>query len=508
MRATKGRFNLLFVSLLLAALLLPLTEASSARAQTFSELASISQNFNADYQDISAANPQSNTKQFRYIDITGHSIIGPILRFYNRTGGEARHGKPLSEPIYVKGHYQQYFERSVLEFYPDYAGTPEEVRFYPLGKDAARLDQIKPEPVTPFEGQPDNWYFPETGHSLKGPFLTFWRNSGDTTALGLPISEEQNVSGPDGSALTVQYFEFARLQSPAKSADPAEVSISDTGSQLAHQNLTEAQLASIPRARFEAPRVVKIPSLMFHYVRIVDQKKDPLGWGLSITPDNYVKFLDWVKDNGYTTVTISQILDYLKYGILLPEKAVNFRWDDGHDDNWFVYQEMKKRGMTATFYVITQRLELTPTQWQQIDADGFEVSAHTRTHPDLRGVKDPTNEIVGSKSDIEAILGHPVRTFAYPYGEMTDNAKRIVRTSGFELAVSTKGGYNWNLDSMYEQPTLGVTGRDNITSFAFKITDAYNTKPPSLVSGGSSTGSGNSSSATSDSKKKVNASNP
>lgn len=407
--------------------------------------------------------------QFRYDESSGHGIIGPILRFYTRTGGEERHGKPLSEPVRVSNHYIQYFERSALEFYPEYTGTGTEVRFANLGRLAAEENKVDLQSGAPFIGTAGEWYFPESGHRLDEPFLTFWRNQGDLAGLGWPISEEVTQDGPDGTQLTVQYFENVELQRPLGSDKVEEVSFVPLGTLRAKQLLKPAQLAPVAKERFSAPRTVKIPALMFHYARVVDQKKDPLGYALSIKPVNYLKYLDWVKDNGYTTVTAGQVYDYLQYGILLPDKPVQFRWDDGHDNNWFVYQEMKKRGMTATFYVITQKLELTPAQWQQIDKDGFEVAAHTRTHPDLRAVKDLVGEIAGSKKDLEAMLGHPVRDFAYPYGYYNNTIKQVVRDSGFEIAVTTNGGFTWTSDLKLEEPTIGVTGNDNLESFIAKV---------------------------------------
>lgn len=406
---------------------------------------------------------------FLYDDTTGHAIISPILRFYNRTGGEARHGKPLSEPIRVNNHYLQYFQRSALEFYPEYTGTGTEVRFTNLGQLAATGANVDLQPIAPFAGADQDWYFPEDGHSLREPFLTYWRNQGDLSGLGLPISEEFNQTAADGTDQVVQYFENVELVRPTTGTDIKDVGLAPLGESQAKQLLTPAQLAPIAKERFTAPRTVKVPSLMFHYARLVDQKLDPLGYNLSIKPDTYIQFLDWVKDNGYNTVTIGQIYDYLQYGILLPDKPVSFRWDDGHDNNWFVYQEMKKRGMTATFYVITKRLELLPAQWQQIDQDGFEVAAHTRTHPDLRAVKDLAGEVAGSKKDLEAMLGHPVRNFAYPYGYYNNTVKQMVRDSGFEIAVTTNGGFTWTSDMKLEEPTISVTGNDTVETFAGKI---------------------------------------
>lgn len=415
--------------------------------------------------------PGADPSQFRYFDETGHSLSGSILRFYNRTGGQERHGLPVSELIQVRGKYQQYFERSLLEFSPEYAGTDYEVRVSPLGTLETTGRTFAP--AAPFPNTPDQWYFPESGHSLTRGFLNYWRNHGERDSLGLPISEELTETGDSGQKLTVQYFENVRLESPSGAPAPeSSIQISLLGKKRAATQLTPGDLLNVPLARLNQPRILRVPSLMFHYLRIVDPKKDLLGFGLSIYPDNFVKFLDWIQENGYHTVTVAQIGDYLRYGIPLPEKPVNIRFDDGHADQWFGYQEMKKRNMTATYYVITQRLELLPSQWQQIDQDGFEVTAHTRTHPDLRGVGDLEGEIAGSKRDIEAILGHPVRSFAYPYGKYNNAIVQVVKDSGFEIAVSTNGGYAWSPDNYFIEPVISVTGDDNVASFAAKIRGA------------------------------------
>ena len=53
---------------------------------------------------------------------------------------------------------------------------------------------------------PARVYFPETGHTLQGAFLDYWRHHGDVTLLGYPISEE--FVNPANDVIT-QYFERA-----------------------------------------------------------------------------------------------------------------------------------------------------------------------------------------------------------------------------------------------------------------------------------------------------------
>ena len=52
-------------------------------------------------------------------------------------------------------------------------------------------------PIEPTKGtaQSPTRYFPESGHNLKGPFLTQWTKSGGREVLGIPLSEDRFAEG-------------------------------------------------------------------------------------------------------------------------------------------------------------------------------------------------------------------------------------------------------------------------------------------------------------------------
>ena len=61
--------------------------------------------------------------------------------------------------------------------------------------------------------------------------------------------------------------------------------------------------------------------------------------------------------------------------------------------------------------------------------NGFAIGGHTRSHPHLGAVSDAqtTDEIAGCAEDIYRHVGLRPATFAYPYGDSTDNAIGCVR---------------------------------------------------------------------------------
>lgn len=67
-------------------------------------------------------------------------------------------------------------------------------------------------------------YFPETGHTVKGRFLHYWRERGGLRQQGYPISEElQEVSEINGKTYTMQYFERAVFELHPENQPPYDV---------------------------------------------------------------------------------------------------------------------------------------------------------------------------------------------------------------------------------------------------------------------------------------------
>ena len=73
-------------------------------------------------------------------------------------------------------------------------------------------------------------YFPETGHYLQEPFLSFFEAKGGLQAWGPPITEAVEENGH-----LVQYFERARMECLTEAQDPCEVHLSPLGELLGHR---------------------------------------------------------------------------------------------------------------------------------------------------------------------------------------------------------------------------------------------------------------------------------
>jgi len=103
-------------------------------------------------------------------------------------------------------------------------------------------------------------------------------------------------------------------------------------------------------------------------------------------------------------------------------------------------------------------LMMTSTQVRSLADAGMQIGAHTESHPILARLDEHTalQELRRSKATLEDLLGHPVRSFAYPNGRPgRDYLPRdvlLARQAGFALAVTTAPGAARSGDDVFQLP--------------------------------------------------------
>jgi peptidoglycan/xylan/chitin deacetylase (PgdA/CDA1 family) len=89
---------------------------------------------------------------------------------------------------------------------------------------------------------------------------------------------------------------------------------------------------------------------------------------------------------------------------------------------------------------------LTWQQAQEMQESGWiTFGAHTMYHPDLGSLADPAEvkrEVGECRGILEQQLGHPVRSFAYPFGSIGPYVAEAAKEAGYDWAVTTKPGFN------------------------------------------------------------------
>lgn len=196
----------------------------------------------------------------------------------------------------------------------------------------------------------------------------------------------------------------------------------------------------------------------------------------SVRPEDFERQIEHFVSKGYRGATLSEALSSQ-----LGEKTLVVTFDDAHRSVLeLAAPAMARLGVPGTIYVPTgypdsDRLmgwdgydmwlgtehedELRCMSWEELrglGAEGWEIGAHTRTHPRLSQLKDEevVAEITNSRNDCEERMGSPCTSIAYPYSDYDERAIRAASDAGYRFAVTVPRGPRAPLP--LEWPRVGV----------------------------------------------------
>lgn len=196
----------------------------------------------------------------------------------------------------------------------------------------------------------------------------------------------------------------------------------------------------------------------FHRVNEVNA-----GDALTVSPGEFEAYCDFFIRH-FEVIPLGDLVARLESGQDVGGTlAITF--DDGYLDNREVAAPiLRALGLPATFFITTgfvgtekvafwdEHLPEPPgwmswTQVGELREQGFEIGAHSVTHPDFSGLsrEEALVELGESKAALEDLLGEPVDLFAYPFGgpeHFTDDNRGFVREAGFRCSPSCFGGLN------------------------------------------------------------------
>jgi peptidoglycan/xylan/chitin deacetylase (PgdA/CDA1 family) len=218
---------------------------------------------------------------------------------------------------------------------------------------------------------------------------------------------------------------------------------------------------------------VHVPILMYHYIRTNPDPRDRLGFNLSVTPDDFGRQMDWLAANGYHPIDLGDLRAYLLDRSVLPDRSVVLTFDDGYRDLYTAaYPVLRAHGFKAVSYVVSGFVgspsSVTAAQVLEMDANGIEIGAHTVSHADLSRLApaDLRHEVVDSRASLEALLGHPVLDFCYPYGHLDAAVVSTVEAAGFLTATTTQPGADHSAGDRFAWTRVRVGGGESLEQFA------------------------------------------
>jgi len=233
--------------------------------------------------------------------------------------------------------------------------------------------------------------------------------------------------------------------------------------------------------------------------------------------DTVIKFLK----QRYAIITADQIIDFFYNHKSLPKRSCLITVDDGDVASYnFIYPVLRKHHVPAIFFISPEKMmrngkhrnfwfqearscedadelmrqihdsrkdideiwqlintykqenhdvelsdqNMTLEQVEVIDREGLvTIGAHTLDHPFLARESDDKSkyEILESLMQLEALLGHPIYTFAYPNGcPVDDFGQREIATlsqTPCKIAFSTEAKDFSHKDNPYSIPRYGLS---------------------------------------------------
>lgn len=226
--------------------------------------------------------------------------------------------------------------------------------------------------------------------------------------------------------------------------------------------------------RLDAPRSDAVPILMYHVV--ADPPASARLTELYVSAGDFRGQVAWLASHGYHAVTLHALYEHWRSGAPLPRRPVVLSFDDGYLSQYrTALPALRERGWVG---VLNLEVANETPSWGLslrhlrafVDA-GWEIDAHTLTHPDLTTL-DPVRlrrEVAGSRAVIRRQLHVPVDFFCYPSGRYDAAVVAAVRAAGYLGATTTSYGLARPSQGLFTLSRVRVNRSDGVAGLAAKL---------------------------------------
>lgn len=220
-----------------------------------------------------------------------------------------------------------------------------------------------------------------------------------------------------------------------------------------------------------------VPVMMYHFFYDEDFELPSKGAN-SHSIQSVREQLQFLWENGYVTLSMDELYEWLNGNIDVPKKSVVLTSDDGKDDFFVLLQpELHKYGFIATSFVITSYRKNIP---YKLTLPNIELHSHTHNMhrgevakggiPDNRGMMQGVSVAEGvadMQQSIDILNGS--KYFAYPFGTFGGNSKEILRQTGIRLAFTTQYGVVRRGQDPLQLPRVRISGSEPVSQFKYAL---------------------------------------
>jgi peptidoglycan/xylan/chitin deacetylase (PgdA/CDA1 family) len=224
---------------------------------------------------------------------------------------------------------------------------------------------------------------------------------------------------------------------------------------------------------FIKPKTAEVPIIMYHLIT----KNGKYIGKHGITPEELESDLNHLKNNGYNTILMADLISFVHNGKKLPDKPIVLTFDDGNGSDYrYVFALLEIYDMKAVLSVMGKITEEYTEQtkkdtsgkneprifpnltWQQInemyESGRVEIQNHSyNLHGPIGSMKrkGEADEAYRArlKEDLSLLqkrireeTGFIPTTFTYPLGAITPGSQPILKELDFKASLSCTHGMN------------------------------------------------------------------
>ena len=233
-------------------------------------------------------------------------------------------------------------------------------------------------------------------------------------------------------------------------------------------------------ASIEKEEGIRLPIIMYHSLL----KEKSRSGKYTITPDTLKQDLEYIKSNGYTTINMEELINYVYNDGTLPEKPIIITFDDGYYNNFgYAIPILKELNMKAIISIVGEytdtysesgeaNLNYGYIRWEDIknamQEETIEFQNHTYAlHCNTKGrngaskkkgesieqyKKIFSTDLMRLQNEFKEYTDYVPSTFTYPFGSVEKCSTDIIKELGFKASLSCSSGINFitkNEDSLF-----------------------------------------------------------
>ncbi|NDO81387.1 hypothetical protein CJP72_11610 [Citrobacter sp. NCU1] len=205
-----------------------------------------------------------------------------------------------------------------------------------------------------------------------------------------------------------------------------------------------------------------LPVLTYHHILRDEENTRFRHTSTTTSVRAFSNQMTWLRDMGYTTLTMYQLEGYVRNKMNLPARAVVITFDDGLKSvSRYAYPVLKQYGFKATAFIISSRIKGHPQKWDpkslqfmsiselQEIRNTFDFQSHTHFLHRVDGYRRPIllsrnyhnvlMDFARSRRALTQFNPH-VLYLSYPFGGYNATALKAANDAGFHMAVTTVKG--------------------------------------------------------------------